>query len=194
MKMIWIVYCFFLFLPSLGSSQVLYDDFESPSGIRYHGSGSFRDTTNTLSKGLNISDRVGKYVKSGKLPDFINVKLNRKIADVSAFQRSQKKMYMYFYSSVPGMEVYITLLDSTRIKRKKDYSGKHSLYRAITKRQNQWELITFDFISAPDPDISPLDINKLMISIEPQKAVPAVYYFDEFYGPDFVQGKYAESR
>jgi hypothetical protein len=194
MKMIRIVYCFVLFLPSLASSQVLYDDFESPSGIRYHGVGLFRDTVNSLSKGLNISDRVGKYVKSGKVPDFINVKLNRKIADVSAFQKSQKKMYMFFYSSVPGMEVYITFLDSTRVKRKSDSSGKHSLYKAITRRQNQWELITFEFISAPDPDISPLNINKLMIAIEPQKSGSSVYYFDDFYGPDFVQGKYAESR
>jgi hypothetical protein len=188
MKLIYPIYFTLILLPNLSLSQVLYDDFETPSGIRYQGTGLFKDTINPLSKGLNISEKVAKYVKKGNVKDIINVKVNRNISDVSPYANSKKKMYMFFYSYGPGMEVNIAFLDSTKVRRKKINSGIHSEYHAITRRNNQWEVIYFDFVSAPDPNISPLKINKVLISIEPRKTTSSVYYFDDLYGPEFIGG------
>jgi hypothetical protein len=186
MKIISLVYTALLILPNHSFCQTLYDDFESPSGIHYRGTGIFNDTVNILSKGLNISGRIAKYAKRSNSEDFIIIKVNRRIGDVTPYIKNSKKMHMFFYSYTPGIEVKITFMDSTKVRRKKVDSGIHSEYRAFTRRNNQWEVIYFDFTSAPDPEISPVKINKVLISIEPRKKDASVYYFDDFYGPDFI--------
>jgi hypothetical protein len=189
-----IYYLLLLLLPDLCSSQVIYDDFESPSGIRYEGTGLFCDTVNPLSKGLNISSRVAKYVKKANSKDFINVKLNRKIADLTPYVKSAKKMSVFFYSYMPGMEVRITFLDSTKVKRKKPDSGIHSEFRGFTHRNNQWEVVYFDFVTSPDPEVSPTKINKMIIAVDPLKTASSVYYFDDLYGPEFITGETSQSH
>jgi hypothetical protein len=175
------------------NAQEIWDDFDNPSKVNYiYWTGELtRGYDNPNTTGINPSAKIAHYWRNDQqLYDIIVIDPagTTVVADVSGFLNGSKKMSMKLYTNAPvGTPVQIIL--ENKAKAAGEYpAGRHSVYTAITKVQDNWEEIEFIFNSQegqPDASVLNTEIDRMVILFNPGVAAEHLYQFDDLKGPDF---------
>ncbi len=135
---------------------------------------------------VNASDSCGIYVRKANEPyDFLKINVG-KMVDVTPFVEGTKKITMLFWSPTAGVNVEI-FLQNDKLATNPYPKGRHSLYRTTTSEENKWELLTFEYIDAPDQDVKNTDIDQMLIQVNPNSKDGSTYYFDDIVGPNLAK-------
>jgi hypothetical protein len=172
------------------NAQETWDDFDNTTKVNYiYWTGELtRGYDNPNTTGINPSAKIAHYWRNDQAEyDFIVIDPSGTtvVADVSVFLNSSKKMSMKLYTDAPiGTPVQISL--ENKGKAAGDYpAGRHSVYTAITKVQDNWEEIEFEFTFQPDASVLNTEIDRMVILFNPGVAAEHLYQFDDLKGPDF---------
>lgn len=177
----------FLIVAGYGKAQQLYDNFDGKSVGKYTEINGVLDirAKNPAPNEVDNSKYCAKYTRPSGIP-YASIKFDMKAkpTDVAAYAT---------YLGIPPkvkLKVYTKAPVGTRIevqfgKKGQTYpSGIHSIYQGKTTVQNAWEEITFNFSYTPkESQVSPEDINQVVIMFAPNSANSDVYYFDDLMGP-----------
>jgi hypothetical protein len=127
-------------------------------------------------------DSCIKYIRTSTIKyDFIKMYTGM-LENVTPYIKGNKKITLLFYSPAAGVTVELFLQNDAMSE--EDYpKGRHSMYRAITLNENQWEVLTFDFIFQPDDKVSSSSINEILIHVAPDTNNGDTYYLGPITGP-----------
>jgi hypothetical protein len=129
-----------------------------------------------------------KYARSIEKFDNIKIHPNGLLEDVSGFatfHESAQKIKMKVYSTAPVG----TMIELQLTKKGVDNypKGVHSQFQAKTKKQNEWEEIEFVFVNYPEgSQVSPKEIDEVVILFSPNSAKTATFYFSDLIGPKLI--------
>jgi hypothetical protein len=173
------------------NAQEIWDDFDSPSKVNYiYWTGELtRGYDNPNTTGINPSAKIAHYWRNDQAEyDIIVIDPagTTVVADVSGFLNGSKKMSMKIYTDAPvGTPIQISL--ENKAAAAGEYpAGRHSVYTAITKVQDNWEEIEFEFTFQPDASVLNTEIDRMVILFNPGVAAEHLYQFDDLKGPDFL--------
>lgn len=131
------------------------------------------------------------YKRSAAKFDNVKIHPKGKFEDVTmfaTFDSTANKIKMKVYSTAPvGTTVEIQFAK----KGINDYpKGVHSQFQAKTKKQNEWEELTFDFVNSPEgSQVIPTEIDEIILLFSPNSTESNVYYFSDMIGPKLVTVK-----
>jgi hypothetical protein len=156
-----------------------WEDFETHRNVTYvNVDGLFTENaTNPAVNYINSSTTCAKYERSTKQYDGI-------VGDVTVgngdYYRDKRKVFkMDVYSAYVGMEVKITLANSTQSQLAYP-TGRHSEYTALTTKANQWETLTFTWLTNPDAALAGDIVNQVVIQFAGNTTANKTIYFDNF--------------
>ena len=168
----------------------LYDNFQGTRAIKYvayKSSGSLNADTLSPAAGTAANGtRVARYTRSTNQFDVLVVHpRGAALADVTPFRSNAQRMTMRVFSPAPGILFQITLQDSTVASATNYPAGRNSEYTAATTATNDWETLTFSFLSAPSTTPS-IGLNEIVLLIAPNTLVRRRVYLDDWTGPSLV--------
>ncbi|MBL57608.1 MAG: hypothetical protein CMP61_10490 [Flavobacteriales bacterium] len=176
-----------IFSPLLATSQQLYDDFEATANVGYGFiNGVYeRNLSNPDTTGLNTSLTCAKYTRNIAVPyDVILIEPSDFMNDLSDYLSGNKTMSMYVKTDV-SVTVQITLENKTDAQPSNYPTGRHSVYLDTTSGSGEWEKLTFKFDLQPDPTVSNLNVDQMVILFNPGNYTSDVFYIDNIMGPEF---------
>jgi hypothetical protein len=191
MKKLILILTGLILLAGMAMSQsltMIYDNFE---GTKYHvfgGYDGYLDSTfvlnDTIKNSVNQSNTCGMYIRNSVLYASVVMNLNGPMGGIENFASpiAQNKFSMKVYTSAPvGTDININIgkqgVDSFPI-------GFHSIYHAKTTTQNEWELLTFNFIDkVAGSEVNDNEIDKVVLLFAPELAVQDTFWFDDVTGP-----------
>jgi hypothetical protein len=186
---------------AVAMAQQVYDDFEASAGkvTYWDKSGTMLAPMANPKPGIeNSSANCAKYIRNHSLQyDFMKMLPDSDI-DIRAYvgASASKRMTMKLLTSAPANTMIEIQLGKKGVPLDTSFATTtHSLYRAYTSMQNDWEELTFYFVDYVDSTISPTEIDKLVMLISPNdtmysdsvKYMRDTVYFDDFMGPEFTQ-------
>jgi hypothetical protein len=185
--------CFTVVLMVTGSvrSQMIYNNHE---GKAYHTFGQrngILDTTAVNPKPceVNNSETCVKYRRSKEeIYDNIKLELNSSLTNVMSFatyEGNPPKIKMKVFTSAPvGTPIEIQLGKKNEIAYP---DGIHSQYEAVTKKQNEWEVIEFMFSQIPEGSkVNDNEVDQITILFAPKSETGFVFYYDDLTGPELT--------
>lgn len=180
----------FLFLTCNFSlkSQQLYDDFETTSAVEYtYINGIFNNSEkNQDTLGLNTSKTCAKYTRNPAVAfDVILMEPSSFMEDLSDYLSGEKEMTMLIKSDT-SVTVQITLENKTKALSNNYPTGRHSVYLNMTSGSGNWEELKFKFDQQPDPNVSNIEVDRMVLLIAPNSNTKNVYYIDNIMGPEFT--------
>lgn len=159
----------------------IFEDYESNRNISYLNSmGTLTDEiTNPLPGGTNTSSVCAMYQRNAGFPfDAINYSADV-ISDANKFRNGNKKFHLDIYTAAPiGSTVVIQLMNSELIKEPYP-KGFHSVYKARTTKQNEWETLEFDYEFSPD-NVPSNAVDLIQVLFNSGTNTNDVFYMDNF--------------
>ncbi|HET6243076.1 MAG: hypothetical protein H0V01_09240 [Bacteroidetes bacterium] len=121
---------------------------------------------------------------------FDNVKIHPKgkfenLTLFATFDSTEHKIKMKVYSTSPVG----TIVEIQFAKKGIDNypKGVHSQFQAKTKKQNEWEELTFDFVNTPEgSQVESTEIDEIVILFSPNATTTNIYYFSDMTGPKLI--------
>lgn len=168
--------------PALGQ-EFVHDDFESNRNLGYTTfTGAFdQAASNPAPNAVNDSIVVGQYIRNSAEQWDVIAGDSIAISDVAPYITGDKAFYMDMYTAAPiGTEILIQLEDSSIATPSNFPTGRHSKYIAHTSKQNSWESLKFKLEDRIDGATGDLDVNSIIILIDPNSFNGDTYYVDNF--------------
>jgi hypothetical protein len=134
---------------------------------------------------INESSYCVKYRRSkNEIYDNLKLQLVSSIKNVNEFtsyQGDSKKIKLKVFSTAPvGTQIELQLGKKNEIAYP---DGVHSQYQAYTTKQNQWEIIEFDFAQIPQGSkVSKDEIDQITILFAPKTETNDIFYYDDLAG------------
>ncbi|MGY6562613.1 MAG: T9SS type A sorting domain-containing protein [Luteibaculaceae bacterium] len=169
------------------NAQQIWDNFEDIRRADYDFiSGTLIPySENPSQTGVNTSLVAASYTRNAA--DLFDViLLDAPMADVSDYLTGTKQMSMKVYSPAAGINLQITLENSTLAQPANFPTGRHSEYTAVTTVANQWETLTFTFANQPDASVSNTNVNRMVILFAPNTNTNPQFRFDDLMGPELA--------
>ncbi len=190
MKINFTLFTFLMAIMSLNSSaQTVWENFDDAALASYFftNGGLNQNFANPSTGGINSSALCGEYVRANVPFDVIvmdPIGIDA-VEDCSAYVDGSKTMSMKVYSPAAGTQIQITLENATLAQPDNFPTGRHSEYLTTTTTSGEWEEVTFTFSNQPDPGVSDLAINRLVILFAPNTTGTDTYLWDDLMGPEF---------
>ena len=169
--------------------QILWDDFEQNRVGYYefvHGGMTDRFPNPDINSSINSSPLCAQYVRNpGEMWDVLVIVANGSINNVSDYVSGSRQMSVDVYSPMPNIPIQITLEDSSLAGPTNYPTGRHSIYLGTTSATNQWETITLEFDSRPDPNMLDTELTSVILLFNGGTNTSDTYYFDNLKGPEF---------
>lgn len=173
----------------LAFSQVMYDNFEYERRAHYEFVHGVLDeyAANPAPGGTNNSEVCGSYIRNAAEQfDVLVILPDGLMDDVSDYVNGTKTMTVDVYSPAAGIPVQITLEDSALAGPFNFPTGRHSVYLDTTTVANQWETLTLQYDSRPDPTVSNTAVTSVILLFNPGTNTADTYYFDNLRCPEFA--------
>ncbi|AXT53862.1 T9SS C-terminal target domain-containing protein [Aquimarina sp. BL5] len=128
---------------------------------------------------VNNSSQAASYVRDNTElydvlffdTDFIN--------DASAYVSEDKRFAMDVYTSAPVGTVISWQLEASSLSTPNNYpSGRHSVYQATVKEQNNWHTLEFILTGTPDLIVSDAQIDTVVFLFDPNSDSGDTFYID----------------
>lgn len=166
--------------------EFLMEDFEGNRTYDY----GFRDGTLTQSilnpapNAVNNSSLVGRYTRNANARyDVLICNLDGNAVGIDQYVTGRKKFTMKVYSTNPaGTIVDLTVQDGRRALPTNWPTGRHSVWRATTRRSGEWEVLEFGLHELPDRNQRDTTLNNFIIQFDPVSNTGNTYYFDDVKG------------
>ncbi|MEP0366894.1 MAG: T9SS type A sorting domain-containing protein [Cyclobacteriaceae bacterium] len=140
--------------------------------------GSHNGSVNPDSTGINQTPGVGKFNADGT-SSYAKLTFSNPVVveDASYFKSGDFEIKMEVRTSAPiGTEIQLNFENEASYGSSPD--GRNSTYKKATTVQNEWEIMTFDYNSSPDPDVSDLEVDQFTFTFDPGNSSNYIYYFD----------------
>ncbi len=179
-------------LSSSASAQIIYDNFENTRQIAYTYTDGVlvQNFANPAVGTANPSPTVGQYTRSaGAQFDVIQMRPQTpvKFADVSAYVAGTSSVTMKVYSTAAGIPFQLVMQDKVKAATGYPNGNLGGTFNATTTVANAWETLTFTFTGGTsDPTVQPIDIDQLVLLINPNTNTNGVYLLDDLMGPAFA--------
>ncbi len=190
MKKICLLMSVVLLSAGLSFSQQKYFSTESLNLVEYGYRDGKLDSAYANPKVNNVykSTKCIQYKRSSSKFDNVKVHPKGKFEDVAlfaTFDSTAQKIKMKVFSTAPVGAIIEIQFAKKGID---DYpKGVHSQYQSKTKKQNEWEELTFDFVNWPEgSQVSSSEIDEIVILFSPNSTVINEYYFSEMIGPKLI--------
>jgi beta-glucanase (GH16 family) len=159
------------------TQETVLEDYQTNQKITYTTStGTY--VNGQVSPGGSNTSTVGKYTRNAtELYDVLNFNTTA-ITDAAPFKNRQKKFALDLYTTAPVGSVISFQLETGASVPTNYPTGRHSIYQAVTTKQNQWETITFNYASTPDGGAADNAITKIVMLFKPNSSTGDVYYID----------------
>ncbi|MCE3225905.1 MAG: hypothetical protein K0S32_456 [Bacteroidetes bacterium] len=177
-------------VPMLNAQQV-YCDFE---GTKVASLAEWNGTMDSLAVNpaptstINPSSVCGKYIRDTAKYDNFKLFPYSTLSDVTSYastSTSAPKMTMKLFTKAPAgtkIDLQLGVRSTTTYP-----AGIHSEYTAVTTVQNEWQVITFNFVQmAPGTTITPTSIDKIVVLFKPGANTKDTIYFDDPTGPQLT--------
>ncbi len=128
---------------------------------------------------INSSAQVGRYVRNGvELYDVLFFETNF-INDASSYVSEEKRFAMDIYTDAPIGTVISWQLESSTMATPANYpTGRHSVYQAVVKEQNNWHTLEFVLTATPDLVVNDAQIDNVVLLFDPNNESDYIFYFD----------------
>lgn len=156
-----------------------WEDFQTHRNVTYVNiDGVFtQNAPNPAANYINSSTTCGKYERSTIQYDGI---VGAATVGNGDYYRDRRKVFkLDVYSAYVGMEVKITLANNTQSQLAYP-TGRHSEYTAFTTKANQWETLTFTWLTNPDIALAGDLVNQVVIQFAGNTTANKTIYFDNF--------------
>ncbi|MFN6947242.1 MAG: lamin tail domain-containing protein, partial [Cytophagaceae bacterium] len=172
-------------------SQELYENGDDVSLLTYEWSAGTltRGAANPAPDIVNPDIEVVQYTRSTGQWDGIGALPSIVLANVEPYVLNRKKMTIQVYSAHPGTQITLVFQNQEKIAGNAHPIGRHSEYAAFTTLNNEWETIEFDFMARHDVNVSDIEVDQLVFLVAPNTFTTRTIYFDNFYGPERLQGE-----
>ncbi|WP_299315003.1 family 16 glycosylhydrolase [uncultured Aquimarina sp.] len=128
---------------------------------------------------VNNSSQAGSYVRDNtELYDvlFLDTAF---IDDASAYVSEDKRFAMDVYTSAPIGTVISWQLEASSLSTPNNYpSGRHSVYQATVKEQNNWHALEFILTGTPDLIVTDAQIDTIVFLFDPNNNSGDTFYID----------------
>ncbi|MES2388316.1 MAG: T9SS type A sorting domain-containing protein [Bacteroidota bacterium] len=179
---------------SASHAQVMWDNFEDQrNAIYYYRDGDLSVIDNPLTNGVNPSPRCGRYVRNpDAVYDVIRIGVAGTVDDVRDYVNGRRVLTMMVYSRAAGIPVQLSLEDTAQTTPTNFPTGRYGVLSDTTKTANQWELLTFHFVTHDgyDPIMSTEAVNVMLLSFDANSFVPSqtgsTYFFDNLQGFEYT--------
>lgn len=164
------------------SCSEVFDDREAGSRIFWVGGdgGYSAYSNNPSTDAVNPSTTVSRYERNGGAQYDVLQFSNDLVKNATLLENESKKIEMKFYSNAPiGTEVQISL-EKRAILSQPYPNGRRTLLNAFTTKMNEWELLTFEYVTTPDGNTQPDEIDQLTVLIAPNTFTNSVSYIDDW--------------
>jgi hypothetical protein len=172
--------------------QVIYTNHQGGRAVQYFGQyNGILDSTalNPKPDEINSNETCIKYRRSKEeIYDNIKIQLKGKLSNVvsyATYEGNPPKISMKIYSTAPvGTQIEIQLGKKSEVAYP---DGVHSQYQAVTKKQNQWEVVEFLFAQRPEGSkVSDNEVDQLTLLFAPKTETNYIFYYDELKGPELI--------
>jgi len=169
------------------SSQVMWDNFEDVrKGTYGFINGSFVPySENTDPNDVNSSITAARYTRN-QVEEFDVLILEGDIADMTDYVNGSSQMSIDVLSPAAGITVQITIENSDLSEGEPFPNGRHSVYLAETTTSGEWETLTFEFDTQPDPTVSDTETNRLVLLFDPGSFSGDTFLWDNLMGPELA--------
>ncbi|MBA3900678.1 MAG: hypothetical protein H0X62_10795 [Bacteroidetes bacterium] len=187
MKKIILIFSAILVSAGFTFAQHNYCSFDGKSQVGYGHRDGKLDSLSANPKSGNVykGTHCIQYKRSANKFDNLKIHPQGKVEDVSGFatfHKDAQKMKVKIYSTAPVG----TLIELQFTKKGIDSypKGVHSQFQAKTKKQNEWEELEFNFVSAPEgSEVKAYEIDEFVILFAPNTSGTNTFYFTDLIGP-----------
>jgi hypothetical protein len=170
-------------------SQTVYNDHQGNALHTFGQRNGILDTTavNPKPGEVNNSETCVKYRRSREeVYDNIKLELIGSLTNVmsyATYEGNPPKIKMKVFSTAPvGTSIEIQLGKKSETAYP---DGVHSQYQAVTKKQNEWEEIQFQFSQIPEGSkVKENEVDRITILFAPNSETNYVFYYDDLTGPE----------
>jgi beta-glucanase (GH16 family) len=158
----------------------MLEDFEN---IRFSNygfiNGQFtQKNSNPNSSVENTSPFCGQYIRNSSEQYDVLIINNPAIGNADLIENNSKRFMFDIYSNAAGRNIEITLEDNTLSTPTNYPTGRHSTYRATTTKVNQWETLTFNWVTSPHAALPGANVNQITMLFEPNTYNGTTYFYD----------------
>jgi beta-glucanase (GH16 family) len=142
------------------------------------GYSAFED--NPAVNALNPSQQVARYQRNaGSQYDVLQFSTDL-IKNATPFEIESYKVQVKVYSSAPvGTEIQV-LFEKRGLLSQPFPIGRRTILSAFTTATNQWEILTFEFVTTPDLNLLANEIDQFTVLVAPNTFTNPVLYFDDW--------------
>ncbi|WP_299181423.1 family 16 glycosylhydrolase [uncultured Aquimarina sp.] len=128
---------------------------------------------------VNNSSQAGSYIRdNAELYDVLFFDTNF-IADASAYVSEDKRFAMDVYTSAPVGTIISWQLEASSLSNPSNYpTGRHSVYQAVVKEQNNWHTLEFILTGTPDLVVNDAQIDNIVFLFDPNSSSGDTFYID----------------
>ncbi len=134
---------------------------------------------NPFSSVTNNSQKVLKYVRSPNQYDLIFLD-NTLLKNGSEYENGSFVFELDIYSPKPAGTPIEIQIGSSSTWAAAWPTGRHSVYKALTTKTNQWETLRFVLSQTADPNRAQFDtkVDRLLVLLNPNSTASDTYYLD----------------
>ncbi|MFD2561047.1 family 16 glycosylhydrolase [Aquimarina rubra] len=169
-------------LPPTYSFSEMIQDYNGSNNLTFDSltTGSYAaNVSNPEANPVNNSSQAASYTRNtGELYDVLFFDTNF-INDASAYVADEKRFAMDVYTSAAVGTVISWQLESSSIATPANFpSGRHSVYQATVKEQNNWHTLEFILTGTPDLVVSDAQIDNIVFLFDPNSNNGDTFYID----------------
>jgi hypothetical protein len=191
MKKIIVIFSAIFASAACSFAQHNYLTFDGKSHVNYGYRDGKLDSISTNPKGNAVykGSQCIQYKRSANKFDNLKLHPAGKVEDISGFATFHKdalKMKVKVYSTAPVG----TMIELQFTKKGIDNypKGVHSQFQTKTKKQNEWEELEFNFVSAPEgSEVKAYEIDEFVILFAPNTSGTNTFYISELIGPKMIE-------
>ncbi|MDQ3192573.1 MAG: hypothetical protein M3Q58_13350 [Bacteroidota bacterium] len=190
MKKICLLISVMLLTAGLSYGQQKYFSNESINLIEYGYRDGKLDSSFANPKVNNVykNTKCIQYKRSESKFDNVKIHPKGKFEDVTTFAKfdsTANKIKMKVYSTAPVGTIIEIQFAKKGIN---EYpTGVHSQFQSKTKKQNEWEELTFDFVNWPEGSkVNPSEVDEMVILFSPNSTLSNDFYFSDMIGPKLI--------
>jgi len=158
----------------------IFESFDDPAAmVPGYISGTLTETTNPGTNTVNTSVDVGQYVRNSNEQYDVIIYEEAVLSDAADYTSGELVLKMDVRTDAPvgtTVEVQIGNVEAAGTYP----SGVHSNFTATTTVTNEWETLTFSYLSSPDPNGASYseNLDRLVILFNGNSWTDDTYYFD----------------
>ena len=177
----WSVLSFFLGASCLVQAQCLLklDDFETNRKVVYTQTDGVltQNSPNPAANSVNGSTTCAKYVTKAATA-YDNLIGTAPIGNGNDYKTGKKFFKLDVYSASPNTLIALTISNNKLAVANAYPTGRHSIYNATTTKTNQWETLTFAYVTSPDASVPGDSTDQINIQFASGTNTGATFYFD----------------